>query len=253
MALLDDAIEASGGLARWNKLQRFTLHLSIKGTLFSRIGRARQFKDLIAEGSTQAQSVRFTGLTRGEKSGTYQPEFGDDRKSGWPGSANMAEPKPRIPGSYRRSARRRSASGVLLRLLDLELFDNALSSRPPGRDSGRTVSLDGERPDVATPARVFSLRISSLHLRNRSFISTRTACRGGLTTISSAHVSHTTPGRIRRSATSLFQRSAVRSRCGPTEPRLPNRCCSTSKCSTPRSNSDALPSPHMILSSTCNA
>ena len=51
MALLDDAIEASGGLARWNKLQRFTLHLSIKGTLFSRIGRARQFKDLIAEGS----------------------------------------------------------------------------------------------------------------------------------------------------------------------------------------------------------
>ena len=74
MALLDDAIEASGGLARWNKLQRFTLHLSIKGTLFSRIGRARQFKDLIAEGSTQAQSVRFTGLTRGEKSGTYQPD-----------------------------------------------------------------------------------------------------------------------------------------------------------------------------------
>jgi hypothetical protein len=74
MALLDDAIEASGGLARWNKLQRFTLHLLIKGTLFSRIGRARQFKDLIAEGSTQAQSVRFTGLTRGEKSGTYQPD-----------------------------------------------------------------------------------------------------------------------------------------------------------------------------------
>jgi len=74
MALLDDAIEASGGLARWNKLQRFTLHLSIKGTLFSGIGRARQFKDLIAEGSTQAQSVRFTGLTRGEKSGTYQPD-----------------------------------------------------------------------------------------------------------------------------------------------------------------------------------
>jgi hypothetical protein len=74
MALLDDAIEASGGLARWNKLQRFTLHLSIKGTLFSRIGRARQFKDLIAEGSTQGQSVRFTGLTRGEKSGAYQPE-----------------------------------------------------------------------------------------------------------------------------------------------------------------------------------
>ena len=74
MTLLDDAIEASGGLARWNGLQRFTLHLSIKGTLFSGIGRARQFKDLIAEGSTRTQSVRFTGLTPGEKSGSYQPD-----------------------------------------------------------------------------------------------------------------------------------------------------------------------------------
>jgi hypothetical protein len=74
MALLDDAIEASGGMARWNRLQRFTLHLSIRGTLFSRAGRARQFKDLVAGGSTRTQSVRFTGLTRGEKSGTYQPD-----------------------------------------------------------------------------------------------------------------------------------------------------------------------------------
>jgi len=73
MALLDDAIEASGGMSRWNRLQRFTLHLSIKGTLFSHVGRARQFKDLIAEGSTRSQSVRFTGLTRGDKSGNYQP------------------------------------------------------------------------------------------------------------------------------------------------------------------------------------
>jgi len=74
MALLDDAIEASGGMARWNRLQHFTLHLSIKGTLFSRVRRARQFKDLVAKGSTQTQSVRLTGLTRGEKSGTYQPD-----------------------------------------------------------------------------------------------------------------------------------------------------------------------------------
>ena len=74
MALLDDAIEASGGAARWNGIQRFTLHLSIGGTLFSRAGRARQFKDLVAEGSTRTQSVRFTGLTRGEKNGTYQPD-----------------------------------------------------------------------------------------------------------------------------------------------------------------------------------
>jgi hypothetical protein len=74
MALLEDAIEASGGIARWNRLQRFTLHLSIRGTLFSRAGRARQFKDLVAEGSTRTQSVRFTGLTRGETRGSYRPD-----------------------------------------------------------------------------------------------------------------------------------------------------------------------------------
>ena len=37
MALLDDVIDASGGLARWNSLNRFTLHLSVGGMLFSTI------------------------------------------------------------------------------------------------------------------------------------------------------------------------------------------------------------------------
>jgi len=75
MALLDDAMEASGGLARWNGLKRFTLHLSINGSLFSRIGPAGRLKDLIAEGSTRAQSVRFTGLTGGENCGSFQPDM----------------------------------------------------------------------------------------------------------------------------------------------------------------------------------
>src|SRR6267143_272974 len=97
MALLDDAIEASGGLARWDRLKRFTLHLSIEGMLFSRIGRAGQFKDLTAEGSTHG----------------------------------------------------RIASGLLLRLLDLELFDNAVSSRAPGRGGGRTAAVSRERAAVA--------------------------------------------------------------------------------------------------------
>jgi hypothetical protein len=74
MALLDDAIEASGGLARWNSLSRFTLHLSVGGTLFSDAGHAREFKDVTAEGSTRTQSVRFTGITGGEQSGAFQPD-----------------------------------------------------------------------------------------------------------------------------------------------------------------------------------
>ena len=74
MALLDDAIDASGGLARWNSLSRFTLHLSVGGSLFSDAGHASEVKDVTAEGSTRTQSVRFTGITGGEQSGAFQPD-----------------------------------------------------------------------------------------------------------------------------------------------------------------------------------
>lgn len=74
MALLDDAIDACGGLARWTHLNRFTLHLSVGGTLFSDAGHAGEFKDVTAEGSTRTQSVRFTGITGGEQSGSFHPD-----------------------------------------------------------------------------------------------------------------------------------------------------------------------------------
>lgn len=74
MALLDDAIEASGGLARWNALERFTLQLSIDGALFSRVGQAGRFKEMVAEGSTRNQSVRFSGFADPGKCGLYQPD-----------------------------------------------------------------------------------------------------------------------------------------------------------------------------------
>src|SRR5262245_6678719 len=74
MALLDEVIKASGGLGRWNELRRFTLHLSIEGTLFSRFGQAGRFKDLVAEGSIYTQSVRFTGFTGPEHSALYEPD-----------------------------------------------------------------------------------------------------------------------------------------------------------------------------------
>lgn len=74
MALLDDVIDASGGMTRWNSLSRFTLHLSIGGTLFGNAGHAREFKDVTAEGATRTQSLRFTGITGGERSGSFQPD-----------------------------------------------------------------------------------------------------------------------------------------------------------------------------------
>ncbi|MDU3129055.1 MAG: hypothetical protein E6699_16355 [Bradyrhizobium sp.] len=74
MALLDEVIDANGGIAHWESLSRFTQHLSIGGTLFSGAGHAREFKDVIAEGSTRTQSVRFTGIMGGELSGSLQPD-----------------------------------------------------------------------------------------------------------------------------------------------------------------------------------
>lgn len=74
MTLLDQVLEASGGLGRWNELSQFTLHLSVGGTLFSRLGRAGDFKDLITEGSTRTQSLRFIGILDGRRFGSFQPD-----------------------------------------------------------------------------------------------------------------------------------------------------------------------------------
>ena len=90
MALLDDVIDASGGMARWNSLSRFTLHLSVGGSLFSSAGHASEFKDVTAEGSTRAQSVRFTGITGGERVRRVSAGRDHDRKPRWPGAADMA-------------------------------------------------------------------------------------------------------------------------------------------------------------------
>jgi len=73
MALLDEAIEACGGMARWSGLKQFTLQLSIDGALFSRVGQGGGLKDMVAEGSTRNQSVRFTGFADPGKCGLYQP------------------------------------------------------------------------------------------------------------------------------------------------------------------------------------
>jgi hypothetical protein len=74
MTLLDEVIEASGGIARWNGLKRFTLQLSINGALLSRAGHAGRFKYIAAEGSTRTELVRFTGFTAPDNCGLYEPD-----------------------------------------------------------------------------------------------------------------------------------------------------------------------------------
>ena len=75
MALLDDALAACGGLDRWRRLKRFTVHISLDGAFFARTGRAGLFKDMVAEGSTQTQSLQLTGFTGPDKCALYQPDL----------------------------------------------------------------------------------------------------------------------------------------------------------------------------------
>lgn len=59
---------------RWHALQQFTLQLSIDGALLSRMGQTGRFKEVVAEGSTRTQSVRFSGFADPGMTGLYQPD-----------------------------------------------------------------------------------------------------------------------------------------------------------------------------------
>ena len=74
MALLDDVVEANGGMTRWTSLKQFTLQLSINGTLLSRTGREMRLQDMVAEGMTQSQFVRIVGFTSPDVCGVYRPD-----------------------------------------------------------------------------------------------------------------------------------------------------------------------------------
>ena len=71
MALLDDALAASGGVDRWQELTGFTAHVSIDGSLIARGGGLR---DMVAEGSTRTQCVRVGGFIGSDQWATYAPD-----------------------------------------------------------------------------------------------------------------------------------------------------------------------------------
>ena len=74
MALLDEVIEAGGGLTRWNGLNRFTLQLSIGGSFLSRANASVRFKEIAAQGCLRNPLVRVTGFTGFGQSGVYRPD-----------------------------------------------------------------------------------------------------------------------------------------------------------------------------------
>jgi hypothetical protein len=74
MRLLDDALEVSGGLDRWRRLRRFTIHLSIEGALFNRMRGRTLMKDMVVEGSVHEQALEMTGFTAPDRRALYRPD-----------------------------------------------------------------------------------------------------------------------------------------------------------------------------------
>jgi hypothetical protein len=73
MALLDEVLEANGGMDRWRYVQQFTVHMSIGGALLAQKGNADLLKEIVANGTIETQSVRLTGLGAPDRCVTYRP------------------------------------------------------------------------------------------------------------------------------------------------------------------------------------
>jgi hypothetical protein len=74
MTLLAEVIESHGGADLWRQLRRFSAHLSIDGVLLADKGKADSLKDIVVDGSTRDQFLRFTGFTAPDRRATYRPD-----------------------------------------------------------------------------------------------------------------------------------------------------------------------------------
>jgi hypothetical protein len=74
MALLDDLLIAHGGVDRWRRVNRFTLHLSIGGAVIAEKWGVPILKDLAVQGSIEEQSLEMIGLTASGELARYQPK-----------------------------------------------------------------------------------------------------------------------------------------------------------------------------------
>ena len=75
MGLLEDALQASGGLHLWRQAQRFTAHVSIGGPLFTQKCSSAQLKELLVEGSTRDQVLEIVGFMAADRRALYRPDW----------------------------------------------------------------------------------------------------------------------------------------------------------------------------------
>jgi hypothetical protein len=75
VGLLEDALQASGGLHLWRQAQRFTAHVSIGGPLCTQKCSSAQLKELLVEGSTRDQVLEIIGFMAADRRALYRPDW----------------------------------------------------------------------------------------------------------------------------------------------------------------------------------
>jgi hypothetical protein len=73
MSLLNEVLDAAGGLSKWNTLTRFVSHLSMDGALLARRGKAGLLEEAVAEGSTRTASTRLQGFPASDCEACMEP------------------------------------------------------------------------------------------------------------------------------------------------------------------------------------
>jgi hypothetical protein len=74
MTLLTEVIDSHGGANLWRQFRRFSAHMSVDGALLARKGKAGTLKDVVVDGSTRDQFLRFTGFTAPDRRAVYRPD-----------------------------------------------------------------------------------------------------------------------------------------------------------------------------------
>jgi hypothetical protein len=74
VALLKNALRASGGLDLWRLASRFTVHMSVTGLLCAEKCSTANLKELVVEGSTRSQELEITGFSHADMRAFYRPD-----------------------------------------------------------------------------------------------------------------------------------------------------------------------------------
>jgi hypothetical protein len=75
VGLLEKALRISGGLDLWRLTRRFTLHMSVTGSLCAARCSTAQLRELVVEGSTQTQTLEIIGFVRADLRALYRPDW----------------------------------------------------------------------------------------------------------------------------------------------------------------------------------